>query len=172
MKSKAFFAAALFLPLLFTGCDKKGNDPAPAPATNNTNTNPGNNNPQTTTGMTAKVDGVDWGAAIPVAKLDHGDFTLMGASFSGKAIGFYSLGNNIAQPGTFSATSIYSEVTPGQTDGPTWGNPLSSFTITKLDTVNKKVSGTFSFTGVAQPLSGATGLKTITNGIFTDITLQ
>ena len=154
MNFKALFAATLLLTFLFFGCDSKKDSPAPA------------------TGMTSKVDGKDWKAAVPVAKLDSGNLTLMGATFSGEAIGLHTSQLSITQPGTYPAFAVYSEVIPGNSDGPTWGTHATTVTITKLDLPGNKISGTFSFIAEAEPSSGATGTRTITNGVFTDIDLQ
>jgi hypothetical protein len=156
MNFKALFTTLLIFSFFFFGCDPQKNTPAPGP----------------TTGMTAKVDGSDWKAAVPVAKLDSGDVTLMGATLSGQAIGLHTSKANITQPGTYAAIAVYSEVIPGEIDGPTWANRATTLTITKLDLTENKISGTFGFSSVAEPTSGATGTRTITNGVFTDIPLQ
>ena len=144
----------------FTSCDKKTNDPAPA------------NNPVLNQGMTANVDGVNWVAALPIATNTDGDFTLAGISMSGQSIGFFALEANITKPGTYPVNAVYMTAPQDSSTGPTWVNPKATITIIKLDTTAKKVSGTFSFSATADQRTGASGVRNITNGVFTDITLQ
>jgi hypothetical protein len=156
MKLKLIYLCTLIFGIAFTACKK---DEPPV-------------KPQAAHSMTAKVDGTDWVAAWPVATNDLGDFTLMGASMNGQSIGMYAEQANITQPGTYTVKAVYAEIPKDSMFGPTWGTPTGIMTITKLDLGAKKVSGTFSFTGAAEPASGASGTRTITSGAFTDINLQ
>ncbi|KAA9340815.1 DUF6252 family protein [Adhaeribacter soli] len=159
MKLKLFYACAFAAALVFTSCEKKDKDPVVKPKPANS--------------FTAKVDGADWAAVVPMAANQDRDFVLGGANMNGESIGlFTSYQPDIKQLGTYAVRAIYVVAPPGSSFGPTWANPNASVTITKWDTVANLVSGTFTFMGVADTSTGASGTKTITDGSFTDIPLQ
>ena len=168
MKSKILFAGLFALTFSFTSCDKKDDNPTPDPTTQQ----PTNNNPQTATGMSSKVDNTDRTAIVPVASLQGGNFSLAGSNLMGQAIGLNTSSGNITQPGTYAAMGLYTEFTQGTTSGPMWMGPMATVVITKLDMTNKKVSGTFTFSAMAAPGTGATGTKNVTSGVFNEITFQ
>jgi len=163
MKLRSIFAALIVFTFLFSACDKDKKDPAPtqepapAPAANS---------------MTAKVNNADWAAFIPTATIQNGELLLAGSNASRHAIALYTQNDNLTAPGTFSAIATFMEMPQDTTNGPTWMNPAMSVTITKLDLTAKKVSGTFSFSAIAVPGTGASGMKAVTNGVFTDVTIQ
>lgn len=156
MKLKLLYLFTIILTVAFTACKK--DEPVVKPQPPNS--------------MTAKVNGVDWVAALPASAYNLGEISLMGASMDGQGIGMYAEDTKITQPGTYTVRAVYSVVPQDSMFGPTWGSPTGIMTITKLDTVAKKVSGTFSFTAEAEPTSGASGTRTITNGFFNDIIMQ
>ena len=103
MKLKLIYLCTLVFAIAFTACKKDEPPVKPQPANS----------------MTAKVDGVDWVAAWPVATNDMGDFSLAGVSMDGKAIGMYAIQANISAPGTYPVKGVYSEVPVDSTYGPT-----------------------------------------------------
>jgi len=61
-------------------------------------------------------------------------------------------------------TDVYSAFNP------TTAQPTGTLTVSSLDLINKKVSGTFSFTGYV--LSNTTLTKQISNGVFTNVSFS
>lgn len=161
MKLRSIFAALIVFTFLFSACDSKKEDPAPtpepAPASNS---------------MTAKVNNADWAAFIPTATIQNGELILGGSNVSRHAIALYTQNANLTAPGTYSAMGTFMEMPQDTSKGPTWMNPAMSVTITKVDMTAKKISGTFSFNAIAVPGTGASGMKAVTNGVFTDVTIQ
>lgn len=75
--------------------------------------------------------------------------------------------------------SIYDSITAGRFAVFTSNNPNdyvwtsgANLTITKYDSVNKKISGTFSFTAWPQENSKGLGMKQVTEGTFTDVYIR
>src|SRR5688572_8173889 len=141
-------------------------------------TQPGN---QFLGSMSAKVNGVSWNSIIHGATMDMGDLTITGTvpNLTGSTELIVLNIMNVTGPGTFTgpsnAVGVFTSTALGGSPS-TWvsGGPTGNctVTITNFDTANKKVSGTFSFTGFADPTSSATGTKTITNGTFTNLNIQ
>ena len=160
-------------------------------ANNAANNNSGGNNNgggTTTEGnFTAIIDGVNFSADAIVATLVNtasfgNALSMTGVKSSGQYIGIQisnpSVGtfvaNNNSDPqhtitlsylenlnssDIFSAYNTYTATTP---------TPTGTITISSIDTVNRKISGTFSFDGYL--LTSSTPVKHITNGVFNNIT--
>ena len=139
------------------------------------------NIPGITGTMSATVNSTPWYALAPYASFNNTTLTIAGPTASttgGELLGitinnFNGLGT---YNGPFNAIGAFS-LTNGASNPPTWDTTTGSMSITisKYDQVNKKLSGTFSFTAKPSILiqgNTATGTKTITNGTFTDISFQ
>lgn len=168
--------------LIFAGCEKK-EDP----------TGPGNDGGNTQTGagtMSCKVDGENWSATqIPMSpypaafanletQTNYSILTITGTQITStsSASTIYLSLLNITSTGEYNLGAMTSTsgnqgiATIAFTDGKGYGTTgeteyIGKVTITKFDTANKIVSGTFYFTakGVS---GGATGKKVVTEGKF------
>jgi hypothetical protein len=159
----------LLISILFTACGKN-DDTQPAPAATN--------NQQASNGtMKATINGAPWVAqeALVAKATPHG-ISISGHS-SGKAVSITI--SEIIKAGKFdnfsyeSITGWYLENLNGTMH--TWATLTSrkcQLEITKLDWANRKMSGTFAFVADSQASSSPTGLLTITNGEFTDVTID
>lgn len=169
MKFNTLLAGLFSAALLFSGCSKDDDKPTPDPAVQQ----PGNTNPQNSSGMSSKVNNVDWTALAPMASFQSSNLILAGSNILGQAISVSTTSGTVTQAGTYAATGTYIEIVQGSTSGPMWMAPVGgSITITKLDLAAKKVSGTFTFSAQAVPGTGATGTKTITSGVFNELSFQ
>ncbi len=146
-------------------------------------TQPGN---QFLGSFSATVDGKGWNSTIHGARLDTTSLTITGTMInmaggipSSTELIILTL-TNVTGPGTFNGPSnAIGIVTSASLMGGTQNNWASfgpgsncTVTLTKFDQATKKVSGTFSFRANADPTSGASGIKTVTGGTFTDLNIQ
>ncbi len=114
------------------------------------------------------------------ARIDGGEFNAMSAAVIGGAGGLYSLGGGNAAgqtigfawldvgPGTYviggAATTIASHTHSGQTWSASTAQGSGSIVVTT--STSTRVAGTFSFVLPPDAASGATGTRTITQGVF------
>jgi len=172
--------AVLFTAFCFVSCDNEPIDPTLLQQINSNNgNNGGGGNGGNPTNAVFKVDfgGQTWTAtstealmysnAIQIAGLKAANGQTFGFALNGTTVGTYDSTSNLIayDPNNNSNGDVYWAVNPT--------NPSVSagtVTITNIDTVNKKISGTFSFTGYWSDLS-VSNIPPIsfTNGVFTDI---
>lgn len=120
--------------------------------------------------MNATIDSKEWVAPIPAAVLTNGTLTITGTSVTGETILLTVNGE---------AAGTYELVTPLKMQcGATYKASLAATTadafvsatgkvvITKFDTANKQVSGTFEF----NLANTALAVKQIKNGSFNNVT--
>lgn len=182
MKKITFLSifTALFAAFSFVSCDNEPVDPTLLQQVNNNNgNNGGGGNGGNQTNAVFKVDfgGQTWIAnsteaamlpnSIQIAGLKTTNGQTFGFALNGTTVGTYDSTSNLIayDPNNNSNGDVYWAVNPT--------NPSVSagtVTITNIDTVNKKISGTFSFTGYWSDLS-VSNIPPIsfTNGIFTNI---
>jgi Family of unknown function (DUF6252)/Lipocalin-like domain len=170
--------AILFVAFHFSSCTNEPIDPALAgqlvdPNTVVTQPNMGN--------FTAKIDGVTFDAsqvsAIYSTTSLGNQLSISGATLDGKQISIQILNPAIATfPASTAASSLlffqYQDVALGAAGifssfNATGGISVGSMTITNFSVTNKKVTGSFSFTGFNS--ASSSNFKQITNGVFTDI---
>ncbi len=123
--------------------------------------------------MKCKVNGTSWSAVSRVTTLQSNKFIVNGTgslgsdvlnvTFFGATTGTYNLNTTQGQV-QFSAT--YTNDT-GNTDS-LYTAYEGTATLTKVDTTNKKVSGTFTFKAKNMQMNN----KNITEGTFTDLVYQ
>ncbi|KAA9325424.1 DUF6252 family protein [Adhaeribacter soli] len=139
---------------------------------------PSNNTPAPVVPLISKINGANWASDQVVARFQiiGGEKVITVTAASGnitmsliapEAVGSYNSTTTTVLSGTIvekQATSEHMWTTENGGD--------ATIAITKLDRTNKKVSGTFTFT--AKPMSSGTALgdKKVTDGSFTDITIQ
>jgi hypothetical protein len=156
--------------LLLAACGGGGSDGTTAPNTGNQN--PGGTN--TSSNMTATIDGKAWSAGTAIALQSDpvgGRYILTGIEIGTNTSIVLSIGD-IAAPGTFplgvdgvSVAGGFGGVT--NLSGQTWNAALSgnSGTITITALTAKHIAGTFSFSATVAS-NGATGARSVTNGVF------
>ena len=171
----------LFATFSFVSCDNEPIDPTLLQQinTNNGNNGGGGNGGNPTNGV-FKVDfgGQTWVANTAEALMYTNSIQIAGLKTSnGQTFGFALNGNTL---GTYDSTSnliAYDPDSSSSSGDVYWAvNPTNpsvsagTVTITNIDTVNKKISGTFSFTGYWSDLS-VSNIPPIsfTNGVFTNI---
>jgi hypothetical protein len=160
-----FLTAGLFSAfVLFSACSKD-DDTAPAATPNQ---------PETTKPvfMKGKVDNEDWEAKTYSVANSSGMVTIAGFGKNGSDIVIRSF--DVNKIGRYTSGSISYETNLGGGDFKQWNAYLSDsanvFTVTKYDSVNKKMSGNFSFkTTRFQGSVVDTTHKTVTDGTFTDL---
>lgn len=162
MRSLIFFTSLLFLCTLLNSCQKEFENP------NDSSTN-------TTADFRAKINGVQFVAAIYGATIRTTDsvISIAGKSNDGQQIVFtvpdsgvhvYSLSfNSISNFGAYvSSTSLAYTSNEGTTPVESGGN----LAIVSIDSVKRLISGTFNFKAFRQ-LDGTQ--RTITEGVFSNI---
>jgi len=166
-----FFALALLTTsVLLTGC-KKDENPADGGS--------GGGNTQTGAGtMSAKIDGQSWSStSIPglpgaYATYTGNILTITGSQLQGTSATFLNItivnvtGTGEFRLGTDSAQGVGTYGTSGTSDGQwtTTDTETGTVRITKLDTQNKIVSGTFSFR--CRSTNATPEIRNITDGRF------
>jgi len=169
-----FFALALLTTsILVTGC-KKDENPADGGS--------GGGNTQTGAGtMSAKIDGQSWsstsipGSPVPGAYAIYtsNNLTLIGTQVQGTSASTFNItianvtGTGEFRLGLFPVGSFQGVGAYGTSDGQAWtttDTETGTVTITKLDTQNKIVSGTFSFK--CKNPSANPQIRNITDGRF------
>lgn len=127
-----------------------------------------NGTPAATTKMSCKIDGTTWSSITRYTQFYDNKFIITGTSSDGKVIiitifgstqGTYNLQIGELESGATYSPSVLSSVIYASVSG--------SVVLTKVDTVNKKISGTFQFT--ATKTNELTSQISITNGEFTDL---
>ena len=161
MKFKHLYTFLFSLAILFSACDKdddKTNTPIQ----------------QTPSSMTAKADGANWKATTTSLATSGGLFTLSG--FGENGFDITVRGSDLNHTGNYSSGTITYERSMSGGDYQQWIADLNDstnvFNITKLDTINKRISGTFFFT--TNRFQGSitdNTSKTVTSGVFTDVRL-
>jgi hypothetical protein len=143
-------AVAVAFAVFFAAC---GSDEptGPAPLANGT--------------YSAKIDGVDFNAtSAAVIGGAGGLYSLGGGNTSGRTIGFAWLD---AGPGTYvigAGATVGSHTHMGQTWSASSAQGSGSIVVTTSTAT--RVAGTFSFVLQADAASGATGTRTVTQGVF------
>jgi len=170
----------LFTAFSFISCDNEPVDPTLLQQINANNGNNGNGNGNNNTNGVFKVDfgGQTWTATSTEAIMYSNAIQIGGLKTSnGQTFGFALNGNSV---GTYDSTSnliAYDPDSSSSSGDVYWAvNPTNpsvsagTATITNIDTVNKKISGTFTFTGYWSDLS-VSNIPPIsfTNGVFTNI---
>jgi hypothetical protein len=119
-----------------------------------------------------KVDGTEIGTATTVASYENYNFNLTATFTNGKSIKLTLINALRLKPGTFVLSQIgpsAATYTPSTGVAPYISNDPygqgGSVIITAVDSINKKISGTFSFNG----MQGSTSSTNITEGVFTNI---
>lgn len=176
---KFLFVLAIFLVAFnFSSCSNEAIDPALAGQL----IDPNAVVPPTNTGnFTAKVDGITFDAAQVTATYSTtslgNQLAITGVSSDGKQISIQVLNPAIS---TFPASNVasnllffqYQDVTLGAAGmfssyNATGAISVGSLTITNFSVNNKKITGTFSFTGFNS--ASSSNFKQITNGVLTDV---
>jgi hypothetical protein len=167
-----FFALALLTTsVLLTGC-KKDENPADGGS--------GGGNTQTGAGtMSAKIDGQSWSStSIPglpgaYATYTSNNLTLIGTQVQGTSASTFNItianvtGTGEFRLGLFPVGSFQGVGAYGTSAGQAWATTnteTGTVTITKLDTQNKIVSGTFSFR--CRSTNATPEIRNITDGRF------
>lgn len=180
IKLTSFFVL-LFSFFFFVSCENEPIDPALANQINN----PSNGNGSGTGGgsggsaavFKADFNGQTWTAnntqavmysnSIQISGLKTSNGEAFGFSLNGISSGTYDSTSNVIafDPGNSSSGYVYWAVNPT--------NPSASsgtVIVTNVDTVNKTISGTFSFTGYWSESSNTTVPPIVfTNGVFTNV---
>jgi hypothetical protein len=124
--------------------------------------------------ITATVDGSAWnGSAIAIATRSTGFIAVGGTAGSQTNITFAFPSDGTGSytiPNAVGMNFVYSEFSTGRVwqalaMGPTAGG-IGTGTVTVTALTAERVAGTFAFTAPAAANSGATGSRTITNGVF------
>ncbi|HEX2935800.1 MAG TPA: DUF6252 family protein [Bacteroidales bacterium] len=125
--------------------------------------------PVATTKMSCKINGTTWSSITRVTQYYDNKFIISGTSMDGKVIIITILGDTQGtynlQVGEFESGATYSPSALSPTD--IYGSLSGSVVLTKVDKINKKISGTFQFT--AAKANDLTNQISITNGEFTDL---
>ena len=120
--------------------------------------------------MSYKVDGTAVTATLVQGVYTSGALAIAGTTGVGTAGQSVNLAiNSITGAGTFPISLLSSNVGTYTANANTWSTILTgsgTIVVSSFNTTTRKASGTFNF--VANGFGGATGTKTITNGVFTD----
>jgi hypothetical protein len=122
--------------------------------------------------MSAKIDGTSWQAELALFATDTGQFFAVGASGSGRTLGFAALkqqGTQQVSDGAGTNANYSETASPGASWVSTPGTGVGSVTVTSINETGAK--GTFSFQVAPLPNTSATGTKSITEGRF-DVTFS
>ena len=118
--------------------------------------------------MTAEVDGVAWSSLLRVSVLENGVFSITGTSLDGNVISLLITGES---EGTYQLSVIplitefgASYLNETNIEG-AYVATSGQVILTKVDTVNGKVSGEFNFMAT----NNASSTISITNGEFNDL---
>lgn len=180
MKTIKTLFSVLVLTLAFsaTSCDVEPLDSA-------IDINGGGGSGTVVTGFTAKINGEDFVATSSSIESSYSttslgnEFNISGITTTGKSISIQIINPAVATfPASFNISNLtllqYTDTSLG-TNGAfssynqTTDVSTGTVTITKFDTTNNKVSGTFSFTAYN---STDTTTRSITNGVFNNITFE
>lgn len=170
MKNLKFLSVLviLFSAFTFTSCD---NEPIDSAINLDDFDNGGNAGPAL---FKADFSGETWTALSSQAVISGNFIQIAGIKSDGSGFGFIIEGSST---GTFPANTNLLAFNPAGSEFSYWStnfeNPAEdtgSITITNIDTVNKKISGTFNFKGYWSN-TDETGVLPInfTNGVFTDV---
>jgi hypothetical protein len=156
---RRLFMAAIMLAAL--GCGGSDGDPMGP----DNNGDPGN---LPVGSMTARIDGAQWSNSVPPAVAYTGNIlAIAGSNPSLTTIGFAVVA---PAPGTYAigpsepTNALLTLGAAGQSWHASAGGGSGSITITTLTATG--ATGTFQFTMVADPATGSSGTRTITNGAF------
>ena len=158
----------LFSTFTLTSCDNEPIDPAIDL------NNPNNGGNQTPASFKADFNGATWNASTTQAVVSGNMIQIVGLKNDGTSFGFIIDGSTT---GTYPANTNILAYNPAGSEYGYWStnfqNPeenTGSIVITSIDTVNKKISGTFSFKGYWSN-EAETGVLPInfTNGVFTNL---
>jgi len=120
--------------------------------------------------MSAKIDGKDWQSLLRTTKILNNTFSIIATSNTGESIEITILGvvpkayNFVALPPEFNA--IYKATASASTQD-IFNSANGTVTLTKVDEVNRLISGTFQFQ--VKNLATPPVTKSITAGQFTDL---
>lgn len=172
MKKIKFLSAliVLFSTFTFTSCDNEPIDSAIDPSSGGGSGGGGGGS----TTFKADFNGSTWNALTSQAIISGNIIQIAGIKSDGSSFGFLIDGSSL---GTYPANENLLAFNPAGSEYGYWStniaNPTEdtgSITITNIDTVNKKISGTFTFKGYWSN-EEETGVLPInfTNGIFTNV---
>lgn len=124
--------------------------------------------------MTATVGGAEWKTRLPVAKIESGNFIIIGTNTEGRIIeitvfgttsGTYEL-NPISIPPKAECSGLY-KLSASSSHDDVYAATSGTVVLTEVNTSSKKISGTFAFSDMLR----GTSLETIniTNGVLTDV---
>lgn len=191
-KRKSLTFVVLFL-IIFTGfnflsCSKKEQKGCKDPNADNYNQNATQDDNSCSYQVSAKVDGVLFGNSAPAGNLivqyGGGNFLVLAydSRISGEVIKQISIVYSpLTTTGTYELNTSVSVISPKTIklgeyiEDPGGANQISyetdsthtgTLVITKLDTINRLISGTFNFTALQD---GGTAIINVTDGQFTDL---
>ena len=125
-----------------------------------------------TASMSATIDGNSWTAVTRVTVRESGKFNITGTSIDGQVINLTTFSDSVKTYTLQPPTSMqFSGLYNPDATAPATDNYLATtgtVTITSIDETNKKVSGTFEFTGK----KNLTESVSITNGTFSNLGYQ
>jgi len=167
MKKIKFLSILILLSVaLFTSCDTEPIDSA-------IDLNDNGNNSGTST-FKADFNGATWNASTSQAIISGNLIQIAATKTDGSSFGIMISGSSV---GTYQANVNILSYNPAGSEYGYWSSNIAnptedtgSVTITSIDTVNKKISGTFSYKGYWSNQS-ETGVLPInfTNGVFTNV---
>ncbi len=158
---------SLFVLLLTGACG--GSTPS-APTSTPPPSAPTQTPPATRNGtLRATINGVDWNAISIIALVDPSLLTISGSDVAPQAVSLLIPPAVGTYPVNFRGPASAGVRAGGQTwltlpVDPRDNGSSGSIVVSTLTSTG--ASGTFSFVAPASPLSGATGVKTVTNGTF------
>lgn len=171
MKKIKFLSAliVLFSALTFTSCDNEPIDSAIDPSSGG-----GGGGGGGAATFKADFNGSTWNALSSQAVISGNIIQIAGIKSDGSSFGFLIDGSTV---GTYPANENLLAFNPAGSEYGYWStniaNPTEdtgSITITNIDTVNKKISGTFTFKGYWSNEDEAGVLPiNFTNGVFTNV---
>ena len=128
----------------------------------------GTTNPNPGAGIfKADVDGAPFTALTTTAVLGSGRLTIQGVDATGKSIDITA---EDTTPGTYTEVILaYSADATSDNAYSNIFNDTGTLTITSIDTVNRTITGTFSFKGDYTDTDANLPSKMITNGVFTNL---
>ena len=167
--------APLFLMLVTLFTLGACNDVEPIdPAINLNPSNPPGPTPNNPGVFKVDIDGQTYTASATTVFITGGSIQISAVRAQGDSFGILLSGNTAA---TYQAHENLIAYNPAGSEYGYWGvnpdNPNSStgtITVTNIDTANKRISGTFSYTGYwSDDLATGFAPKSFTNGVFTNL---
>jgi hypothetical protein len=117
--------------------------------------------------MSATIDGIPWTATAVSVQAAAGVLTLAGTDAAGTTVGVGTVGavgTNIVMPGGATQASLVTSIGRWQANGLGSGTGSGTITVTTFSATS--ATGTFSFSVTPAAFTSATGIRTITNGVF------